>query len=163
MSGLKLIAMSKTNLQISLISNRSAQVIYAVCIFLAGINYVFYAKQFSLLLPGFLPKSVFWVYLIAIAFFLAGIAILIDKQITVLASFLLAILLFCLAVGIDLRGIFNKEDEIKYLFGESLFKDIALAAGAVMIANFERERPSRRRGSHRHYSSSKSSNTPPVV
>jgi hypothetical protein len=153
----KLIAMSKSNLQISLVSNRSALVIFGITILLTGIHYFYYAKQISMLLPGFLPKSDFWVYLIGTAFLLSGLAIIINKQITTLASFLLALLLICLAVGIDLRGIFNKDDDMKFLFSQSLLKDVGLAAGAIIIANFQRDKPSRR---HHRYSGTKSENKP---
>jgi putative oxidoreductase len=153
--------MPKSNIQTITVSNQAATIIFGISILLTGIAYFFFGKLIRPLLPGFLPGGVFWVYIIGTAFILAGIAIIINKQITQLASYLLAILLFCVAVGIDLRGIFNLDDKLTYLFVQSLLKDGGLIAGALIIANFERE-TKHRHGRHRRHSSSRSQSTPQV-
>jgi uncharacterized membrane protein YphA (DoxX/SURF4 family) len=130
--------MGKKDIQISLVSSNAALIIFGIAILVTGLDYFYFAKQISLLLPGFLPHKNFLVHLTATALVLAGIAIIVNKQITTPASFLLAILFCGIAVAIDLRGFLNKDDEIKYLFAEALLKDIAIIAGALIIANFER-------------------------
>ena len=147
--------MPKNNIQTIAVSNQAATIIFGISILLTGIAYFFFARLIRPLLPGFLPGGVFWVYIIGIAFILAGIAIVVNKEITKLASYLLAILLFCVAVGIDLRGIFNLDDKLTYLFVQSLLKDSGLIAAALIIANFEREKKHRRHR-HRHHSGDKS-------
>jgi uncharacterized membrane protein len=145
--------MPKESAQVSLISSRLASIIYGIGIIFTGVSYFLYAKQITPLLPAFLPKTNFWVYLMGAAFILAGIAILINKKITFLACNLLVVLLFFTTVVIDLRGLFNLQDEFKNVYLQSLLKDIGLIAGAMIIANFEREHK-HRRGRHRVKSSS---------
>jgi hypothetical protein len=146
--------MANSNIQISIISTRSALIIFGIASILTGADYFYFAKQIKLLFPNFLDH-VFVVYLFALAFVLAGIAILIDKRITTLASFLFAMMFFGLAVIIDLRGIFNKDDDLKFLFVQSFFKDFGVIAGAIIIANIEREKSSHKHGRRRRHRTNK--------
>ena len=133
----------------SIIPNRTAGIIYGVATILTSGVCFFYSKQITPMLPAYFKHSNFWIYLCGVAFFLAGFAILLDLLITKIAGYLLAILLFCLAVAIDLRGLFNAADEVKYMFAQNLVKDIGLIAGAIIVANFNRDRQI-----HRHHSRS---------
>src|ERR1700761_2385042 len=139
--------MGKKDIQISLLSTNSALIIFGVAVFVTGLDYFYFSKEISLLLPGFLPHKLFFVHLMATALLLAGVAIVINRQITILASFLLALLFCGIAVAIDLRGFLNKDDELRYLFADALIKDIAIIAGALIIANFERSD----KHSHKHH------------
>jgi uncharacterized membrane protein len=139
----------------SLISSRAASLIYGIITILTGADYFYFAKQITLLLPSFLPKTSAWAFLMGLALIMAGFAIIINKQITRLACNLLVVLLFIIVVGIDLRAIFNLQDEFKVLYIQSLLKDTGLIAGAMIIANFERE-VKHRKGRHRIKSRSES-------
>src|SRR5260221_3838559 len=115
----------------AIIPNRTVGVNFGISTILSGGFYFFYAKQITHLLPRLMSHSIYWAYLIGLAYFAAGVAILFDLVITKLAAYLLALLLFCLAVAIDLRGLFNFPDELKIIFAENLIKDIGLIAGAI--------------------------------
>jgi uncharacterized membrane protein len=140
--------MPKDNIALTIISSRLASIFFGISIVLTGAAYFLYAKQTIPLLPGFLPKKNICVYLTGTAFILGGFAIIMNKKITTLACYLLIVLLFCVTVAIDLRGFFNIQDELRNVYLQSLLKDVGLIAGAMIIANFEREHK-HRRGRHR--------------
>ncbi len=139
----------------SVIPNRSAAIIYGVTIILTGIYYFFYAKQIAPLLPKFFSRSVF-IYAIGACFFLAGFCIVLDLLATKVAGYLLALLLFCLAVTIELRGFLNFQDEFKYIYAQGFIRDIGLSACAIMVANFKRDQVYERKHNRRRSSSSSS-------
>jgi uncharacterized membrane protein len=132
----------------SLISSRSASIIYGTGIILIGISYFLFTEQIAFLLPHFLPKRIFVVYFFGLAFMLGGGAIILNKENARMATYLLIILLFCASVVIDLRSAFNLPDDLKPIYLQSFLKDIGLISGAMIIANFERI-SKRRHGRHR--------------
>src|ERR1700749_3689714 len=108
--------MPKYKVPAVIVSNQVATVTYGIATFFTGVSYFYFAKDIRPLLPSFTPKGNAVVYLIGVAFILAGIAITINRSIARLAGYLLSLLLFGVAIVIDLRGVFNLDDSLKYLF-----------------------------------------------
>ncbi|UAY52094.1 hypothetical protein [Ferruginibacter albus] len=121
----------------SVIPNRTASIIYGITIILTGIYYFYYSRQISPSLPKFFRHS-FIVYTIGICFFFAGFSIVFDLLITKISGYLLALLLFCLAVTIELRGLLNSAEELKYIYAQGFIRDLGLSACGIIVSNFKR-------------------------
>jgi len=143
-----------------LIPSRFISIIYAVAIIAMGGLFCYFADQIVPFMPHRFHKAL-WVYLIGVGFIAGGGFIIYNKPSARTASYLLAILIFIVAVILDLRNLYNRVDDVKYIYALNLCRDLGLAATAIIIGNFQREDKNKR---HRYYYKSreeKSINEPP--
>ena len=106
-----------------------AKIIYAIPMILFGVFHFMMAESMTGMVPSFVPGGVFWVYLTGVALIAAGVAIVINKMAR-LAALLLAVLLLIFVLTIHLPGAIAGEQ----MAMSSMLKDIALMAGALLIA-----------------------------
>ena len=91
--------------------------------------------------PQFVPGGIVWVYVVGLAFILAGVAFIAHKKVE-LAGYLLALLLIIFVLSIHFPNYLNAGDsDMKQMAFVNLLKDTALAAFAMYIGsnarNFE--------------------------
>ncbi|HRH58992.1 MAG TPA: hypothetical protein PL045_00360 [Chitinophagaceae bacterium] len=99
-----------------------------------GIYHFMYPQNLVAYLPGFLPGGDLWIYIVGVAFILAAISFVINKQVR-LAGYLLALMLIVFVLTIDLPNYMNgSSDENRQAALISLLKDTAIAAFAMHIA-----------------------------
>ncbi len=106
-----------------------AKIIYSIPMILFGVFHFMMAENMAGMVPSFVPGGIFWVYLTGVALIAAGVAIIINKMAR-LAALLLAVLLLIFVLAIHLPGAIAGEE----MAMPSLLKDIALMAGALLIA-----------------------------
>jgi uncharacterized membrane protein len=83
--------------------------------------------------PTYIPGGLLWVYVVGIAFILAAIAFIVNRQAS-LAGYLLAALLFIFVLTIHLPNFMNAGDsEMRQMALVNILKDTALAAFALHI------------------------------
>jgi putative oxidoreductase len=113
--------------------SRTAIYILALVMIAFGIYHFLYPKNLMVYVPGYIPGGLIWVYIVGIAFILAAIAFIINRQAR-LAGYLLAGLLFIFVLTIHLPNFMNAGDaEMRQMALISLLKDTALAAFALHI------------------------------
>jgi len=127
-----------------IVSNQIVARLFAGVIFVLGIVYIKNALPITMLLPHFVPKYKLLIDLVALCFFAASVAIFVNTQISRIACYLLALLFFVLAFVIDVRGMFNLPDEIKYMYLMDAMRDVGLGLCSILIANFERKAKKRK-------------------
>jgi len=85
--------------------------------------------------PNFLPGGLTWVYVVGIAFILAGIAFILHRWVK-LAGYMLALLLICFVLLIHLPNYLHSGDiNEQRLSFMNLLKDSAIAAFAMYVAS----------------------------
>jgi putative oxidoreductase len=113
--------------------SRIAIYILALVMLAFGIYHFLHPKNLMVYVPAYIPGGLFWVYIVGIAFILAAIAFIINRQAR-LAGYLLAALLFVFVLTIHLPNYMNAGDaEMRQMALVSLLKDTALAAFALHI------------------------------
>jgi uncharacterized membrane protein len=113
--------------------SRIAIYILALVMLAFGIYHFLHPKNLMVYVPTYIPGGLFWVYIVGIAFILAAIAFIINRQAR-LAGYLLAALLFIFVLTIHLPNYMNAGDaEMRQMALVSLLKDMALAAFALHI------------------------------
>jgi putative oxidoreductase len=113
--------------------SRTAIYILAIVMIAFGIYHFLHPKNLMVYVPSYIPGGLVWVYIVGIAFILAAIAFIINRQAR-LAGYLLAALLFIFVLTIHLPNYMNAGDaEMRQLALVSLLKDTALAAFALHI------------------------------
>jgi uncharacterized membrane protein len=113
--------------------SRTAIYILAIVMIAFGVYHFLYPKNLMVYVPGYIPGGLIWVYIVGIAFILAAIAFIINRQ-AKLAGYLLAALLFIFVLTIHLPNYMNAGDaEMRQMALISLLKDTALAAFALHI------------------------------
>lgn len=113
--------------------SRIAIYILAIVMLAFGIYHFLYPKNLMVYVPSYIPGGLVWVYIVGIAFILAAIAFIINRQAR-LAGYLLAALLFIFVLTIHLPNYMNAgEAEMRQMALISLLKDTALAAFALHI------------------------------
>jgi uncharacterized membrane protein len=124
----------------NLISTRVAIIVFAVVIGFFGANHFLHAKDMAENVPAFLPLPKVLVYISGAGFLLAAVSFIIDHYVKI-AGYLLALLLLLIVFLVDIPGIFSAENvHVKMIFVTSMFKDVALAMAAVVIADISRIR-----------------------
>lgn len=145
--------MAKEKISIpELISSRFASIIYACVIIAIGGLFCYFADQIIPQMPHLFHKKIYYCYLIGLGFIAGGIVIIGNKPVARTACYLVSILLFCVAVCLDLRAIYNLADDVKYVYALNLCRDFGLVACGIIVGNFPREDKSKRRY---YYKSSK--------
>jgi len=123
-------------------SSRLASVVYALMIGACGVLNLINADELKHLLPVFIPAGVIWVYLSGFALIGASIAIMQNNQLSRPVSYMLAGLIFVFIFLVQLKKATSAPDNMKLIYLEDLFKDAALAMGAIIIGNFKRSKSS---------------------
>ncbi|MES1216014.1 MAG: hypothetical protein ABUT20_10895 [Bacteroidota bacterium] len=117
------------------IISRVAVIILAIVLIVFGVYHFLHPRDMLNFVPNFLPGGIKWVYVVGVAFILAGIAFIIHKWVK-LAGYLLAGMLFMFVLLIHLPNYFNAgsmdDQRISLL---NLLKDSAIAAFAMYIAS----------------------------
>ncbi len=122
------------------ISRISVTILGAVMI-IFGLYHFFKPQTLLVYVPEFIPGGIIWVYVVGLAFILAGVAFIAHRQVQ-LAGYLLALLLFIFVLSIHFPNYLNAGDnDMKQMAFVNLLKDTALAAFAMYIGsnarNFE--------------------------
>jgi putative oxidoreductase len=113
--------------------SRIAIYILALVMLAFGIYHFLHPKNLMVYVPAYIPGGLLWVYIVGIAFILAAIAFIINRQAR-LAGYLLAALLFIFVLTIHLPNYMNAGNaEMRQMALVSLLKDMALAAFALHI------------------------------
>lgn len=115
--------------------SRIAVIILAIVLIVFGIYHFMQPRIMMNFVPNFLPGGIMWVYVVGVAFILAGIAFILHKWVKI-AGYLLALLLICFVLLIHLPNYLHSGDinEQRMSF-INLLKDSAIAAFAMYIAS----------------------------
>ena len=115
--------------------SRIAVIILGVIMIAFGIYHFIQPKNLIVYVPEFIPGGIIWVYLVGVAFILAGVAFILHKSVQ-LAGYLLALLLIIFVLSIHLPNFLGAADaDMKSVAFVNLLKDTALAAFAMYIGS----------------------------
>jgi uncharacterized membrane protein len=121
--------------------SRIAVIILGVIMIAFGLYHFVQPKNLIVYVPDFMPGGIFWVYLVGIAFVLAGAAFIAHKMV-MMAGYLLALLLIIFVLAIHLPNFIGAADaDMKSMAFVNLLKDTALAAFAMYIGSEARNLP----------------------
>src|SRR4051795_7079270 len=81
--------------------SRIAVIILGVIMIAFGVYHFVQPKNLIVYVPDFIPGGIVWVYLVGVAFILAGIAFILHKSVQI-AGYLLALLLIIFVLSIHL-------------------------------------------------------------
>ena len=113
---------------------RIGTIIYGLVVGFFGVNHFLSVTKMTGMIPSYLPSPIVWVYISGGALVLAAIAIIIDVQSSV-AGYLLFLLFVIIIATMHvpvLMGAPDMASKMGILSG--VLKDVAMAAGALMIA-----------------------------
>ena len=114
--------------------SRIAIAVLAIVMIIFGIHHFRYPENMLVFVPPYLPGGVIWVYIVGVAFILAGVAFLINRFVS-LAGYLLAALLITFVLTVHWP---NHRDsgnlEMRQMAFVNMLKDTALAAFALYVA-----------------------------
>jgi uncharacterized membrane protein len=121
--------------------SRVSVIILGVVMMVFGLYHFVKPQTLLVYVPQFIPGGIVWVYIVGLAFILAGIAFIAHKMVQ-LAGYLLALLLIIFVLSIHFPNYLNAGDsDMKQMAFVNLLKDTALAAFAMYIGsnarNFE--------------------------
>lgn len=115
--------------------SRIAVTILGIVMIVFGLYHFFRPQTLIVYVPEFIPGGIVWVYVVGLAFILAGIAFIMHKRVKI-AGYSLAILLFIFVIAVHFPNYLNAGDsDMKQMAFVSLLKDTALAAFAMYIAS----------------------------
>ena len=115
--------------------SRIAIWLLAIIMIIFGIHHFRHPENMFVYVPDYMPggKNI-WVYVVGVAFILAGLAFIINRFVS-LAGYLLAFLLLVFVLTIHLPNHRNAGDvEMRQLAFVNMLKDTALAAFALYVA-----------------------------
>ncbi len=114
--------------------SRIAIGVLAIVMIIFGIHHFRYPENMLIYVPDYLPGGITWVYVVGVAFILAGIAFIINRFVS-LAGYLLSLLLIIFVLFVHWP---NHRDagnaEMRQMALVSILKDVALAAFALYVA-----------------------------
>src|SRR5215212_6039579 len=117
------------------IVSRIAIYILAIVLIIFGIQHFLHPYDQLVKVPTFLPGGMTWVYIVGVAFILAGLSFMTNQLVRV-AGYLLALLLFSFVLSIHLPNYLNTADaDYARLSLTNVLKDSALAAFALYVAS----------------------------
>lgn len=117
------------------IISRIAVIILGIVMIVFGLYHFIKPQTLLVYVPEFIPGGIVWVYVVGLAFVLAGVSFITHKRVK-LAGYLLALLLFIFVLSIHLPNYLNAGDsDMKQVAFVSLLKDTALGAFAMYIAS----------------------------
>lgn len=115
--------------------SRIAVTILGVIMIIFGVYHFLRPSTLLVYVPEYIPGGIIWVYVVGLAFILAGVAFIAHKQIKI-AGYLLALLLFIFVLSVHFPNYLNAGDnDMKQMAFVNLLKDTALAAFAMYIAS----------------------------
>ena len=115
--------------------SRIAVIILAIVLIVFGIYHFMQPRVMITFVPNFLPGGLTWVYVVGIAFILAGIAFILHRWVK-LAGYMLALLLICFVLLIHLPNYLHSGDiNEQRLSFMNLLKDSVIAAFAMYVAS----------------------------
>jgi uncharacterized membrane protein len=115
--------------------SRISVIILGIVMMIFGLYHFFKPQNLLVFVPDFLPGGIVWVYVVGLAFILAGIAFIAHKRVMV-AGYLLALLLISFVLSIHFPNYLNAGDnDMKQMAFVNLLKDTALAAFAMYIGS----------------------------
>lgn len=115
--------------------SRIAVTILGVIMIIFGVYHFLRPSNLLVYVPEYVPGGIIWVYIVGLAFIMAGVAFIAHKQVK-LAGYLLAILLFIFVLSVHFPNYLNAGDnDMKQMAFVNLLKDTALAAFAMYIAS----------------------------
>lgn len=115
--------------------SRIAVIILGIVMIVFGLYHFMRPQNLIVYVPDFIPGGKIWVYVVGLAFILAGVAFITHKQVKI-AGYLLALLLIIFVLSIHFPNYLNAGDnDMKQMAFVSLLKDTALAAFAMYIAS----------------------------
>ncbi|MFN2439577.1 MAG: hypothetical protein ABR503_10290 [Chitinophagaceae bacterium] len=115
--------------------SRIAIYMLSIVMIIFGINHFLQPKSLLTYVPPFLPGGIIWVYIVGVAFILAALSFVFNRQVK-LAAWLLAILLLIFVLAVHLPNFMEAgNEEMKQQALVSILKDSALAAFALHIAS----------------------------
>lgn len=115
--------------------SRIAVTILGVIMIVFGVYHFLRPSTLLVYVPEYIPGGIIWVYVVGLAFILAGVAFIAHKQIKI-AGYLLALLLFIFVLSVHFPNYLNAGDnDMKQMAFVNLLKDTALAAFAMYIAS----------------------------
>ena len=121
--------------------SRTAVIILGVIMIAFGIYHFMQPKNLIVYVPEFMPGGLLWVYLVGVAFVLAGLAFIAHKQVKI-AGYLLALLLIIFVLAIHLPNFIGAGDsDMKSMAFVNILKDTALASFAMYIGSEARNLP----------------------
>ncbi len=121
--------------------SRIAVIILGVIMIAFGIYHFIEPKNLIVYVPDFMPGGIFWVYLVGIAFILAGLAFIAHKMV-MLAGYLLAALLIIFVLAIHLPNFMGAGDaDMRSMAFVNLLKDTPLAGFGLYIGSEARNLP----------------------
>lgn len=110
--------------------SRVGVILFALVFGFFGLNHLLHADAISGVVPVYFPgNGKIWVYLTGLGMLAAALAFLLGKYVK-LAGLLLALMLLVFVLTIHLPAVSEGNDEAITM----LLKDLALAAGALVIA-----------------------------
>ncbi len=112
---------------------KSGRIAYAVGIIIFGLAHFPAAEKFAELVP--IPGQLLWVYLTGICLVLAGISIIIKKQIT-LSTLLLGILLLLFVAMVHIPQAMSSDDMTKANGIAHALKTLSLAGAAFFLYGY---------------------------
>jgi uncharacterized membrane protein len=120
--------------------HRLACIVFAIIMAIFGVFHLINADNMKDTVPKWIPGGIIWVYVTGIAFVLASIAILINKQ-TKLACYLLAAMLLIFILTIHVPNLASGKDEsTKQMAMLLMLKDVGLTMAAVLVG-YNSDRP----------------------
>jgi uncharacterized membrane protein len=109
--------------------------IFAVSLFVFGVQHYMYAQFIANLITSWIPGKLFWSYFVMVVFFAVGISIIIRKFVTLSTSLIgLMFILWVLILHLP-RVIANNKSEAEWT---SLFVALAMSGIAFLIAGLGR-------------------------
>ena len=121
--------------------SRTAVIILGVIMILFGVFHFLRPDNLIVFVPDFLPGKKLLVYLVGVAFILAGLAFIAHKQVKI-AGYVLAGLLIIFVLTIHLPNYLGAGDaDMKSMAFVNILKDTALAAFAMYIGSEARNLP----------------------
>jgi uncharacterized membrane protein len=119
--------------------SRIAVVILAIVMIIFGVYHFLKPGALIVFVPNFLPGGILWVYIVGVAFIIAGIAFLLHKWVRI-TGYLLAFILLIFILTIHLPNWLHSADkDMQQLSFMNLLKDAALAAFAMYVASNARK------------------------
>lgn len=113
--------------------SRIAIWLLAIVMIIFGIHHFRYPENMLVYVPVYLPGGIIWVYVVGVAFILAGLAFIINRFVS-LAGYLLAALLISFVLMVHWP---NHRDagnaEMRQMAFVNMLKDTALAAFALYV------------------------------
>lgn len=112
------------------ILNSLARIVFAIPFLFFGIGHLSMAKNMSAMVPSYIPGGIFWIYFTGACMILAAVSFIINRM-TKLSGILIALMLLIFILTIHLPGLQN--EAMKQMAMMSMFKDLGLLAGSLMI------------------------------